>query len=54
MDKKTPDYDHVAPFKDGYVSWVESYEYMGRIGNGYHYKVKTENSGLSSRSHSRK
>jgi hypothetical protein len=46
MDKKIPDYDHVAPFKDGHVSWVESYEYIGRIGNGYHYKIKTENSGF--------
>ena len=46
MNKETPNYDHVAPFKDGCVSWVESYEYIGRIGNGYHYEIKTENNGF--------
>lgn len=41
MSSTTPDYDHVLKFK-GRVSWVKSYRYMGRIGNGYHYKIETE------------
>jgi hypothetical protein len=40
-----PEHDHVAPFQKGHVSWVKSYRYIGRIGNGYHYKIEAERSG---------
>lgn len=36
-----PEYDHVVNFIK-YVSWVEAYQYIGRVGVGYHYKIKVD------------
>lgn len=40
-----PEYDHVANFSK-YVSWVEGYQYVGRIGSGYHYQLKIDDGSL--------